>query len=191
MKARCYLGVAVVAAVAAACGVPTEDSATRVARDKVPFGLAAPTSDTTVTTVPSASAEVTVYFVEGGRLVPTPRRISQPVSVADALDAVVAGPTEDEARAGRRSALLGSGLVNRASAAGGIATVDLGIRFTALPSDEQVLALAQLVYTATGLPGITAVTFTLNASPIPVPKADGSLTDAPVARADYAALVRS
>lgn len=172
-----------------ACGIPTQDDATRVPSDQVPFGLAAPASATTSTTGPAQSTEVTVYFIEAGRLVASPRRLAQPVSIADVLDAVVNGPTEDEARAGLRSAIVEQGLLARASVTGSVATVDLGTRFTALPSDEQVLALAQLVYTATALPGIGPVAFTLEGSPIPVPRADGSLTDAPVTRVDYASLM--
>ena len=58
----------------------------------------------------------------------------------------------------------------------------------ALSSDDQLLALAQLVFTLTARPGIGQVRFTLRGEAIQVPRADGSLVATPVSRDDYSAV---
>ncbi len=79
--------------------------------------------------------------------------------------------------------------MNDARLLGGIARVDLGPAVSALPGGEQLLAVAQIVCTLTGRPGVGQVSFTLEGASLAVPKGDGSLVTSPVARDDYASLV--
>jgi spore germination protein GerM len=72
--------------------------------------------------------------------------------------------------------------------AGGMATVRLDRSLVAADVREQILALAQLVYTLTELPGISAVQFSFDDQPAEVPTAEGSLKTGAVTRADYAAV---
>ena len=67
----------------------------------------------------------------------------------------------------------------------GVAHVDVLPSISTLGGDEQLLAVAQLVCTLTGLPGVGLVAFTLDGSPVAVPRGDGSLTNGPVSRDDY------
>ena len=53
---------------------------------------------------------------------------------------------------------------------------------------EQLLGLAQLVYTATELGAVDTVRFEIDGQQVAVPRADGSVTDQGVRRVDYAAL---
>jgi spore germination protein GerM len=80
-------------------------------------------------------------------------------------------------------------VVSDVSLEAGVATVDLRPTISALGSDEQLLAVAQVVCTLTGRPGVGPVAFTLDGSPVDIPRGDGSLTNEPVSRDDYAELL--
>jgi len=175
--------VAVAAVVAAgtalgACGVPIDAQPTALAPDRIPFGLLAPESATTTTTsIPSpVEAPVAVYFLgPTGHLVPVARDV--PVSAPDLtsiLDALVAGPTETEAASGLQSALSAQTTVLGATVTDGIATVNLTATFGQLVGPPQIEAVAQVVFTASGLSGVKGVTFQLSGQPIDVPVASGA-----------------
>ncbi len=184
---RRMLASLIVAVVAlGACGVSSEDSATKVPRDHVPFGLlnqhsgASPTATT--------GADTLLYFVKNGRLASVVRRIDPDPRLRTVLRELLRGPTKDEVDAGLHSALPEPNAVNRISDTAGTASVDLARAFSTLPSTEQLLALAQLVFTLTARPGIGQVRFTLRGESTEVPLANGSLVSTPVSRDDYAAV---
>jgi spore germination protein GerM len=52
---------------------------------------------------------------------------------------------------------------------------------------EQKIALTQLVFTMTALHGVKQVQFLMNGERVSVPRGNGTLTDQPVKRSDYAA----
>jgi spore germination protein GerM len=70
----------------------------------------------------------------------------------------------------------------------GVGTVDLGGSFGQVGGQEQILAVAQLVFTATSVPGIVKVQFTLGGRPVEVPAGDGTLTQGPLGRSDFPSL---
>ena len=70
----------------------------------------------------------------------------------------------------------------------GTATVDLPSDFTNLGGQDQILAVAQLVYTATAFPGVDHATLHVNGQLTRVPTANGSLSSGPLGRADYSTL---
>ena len=116
----------------------------------------------------------------------TTRKLPPASTLSRLLDALGRGPNRNEVDAGLRSALPDESRFPDVSVSRGTATVDLGRRFTALSGEDQVIALAQLVYTLTAQPGIGLVRFTLQGEPTEVPRANGSLTSGPVSRDDYA-----
>ncbi|MCB0958233.1 MAG: GerMN domain-containing protein [Acidimicrobiales bacterium] len=185
MRWRTVVSAAVVAAVllgaAASCGVPAEDEANRVDPASVPFGLL---EDATTTTVADAGTEATIYLAARDRLVAVDRTVADDASLADLLEQVVAGPTEVERTLGITSAVP-AGTVASVGQARGTARVDLTEAFGDVRSDEQFLALGQLVYTLTGQPGIGGVEFTLEGEPVSVPLPDGTATAQPVSRDDF------
>jgi spore germination protein GerM len=63
-------------------------------------------------------------------------------------------------------------------------TVDLSPEFAQGSTSEQLLRIAQIVFTATRVPGVTGVRFTLNGTPIQAPTPTGSTSD-PVGQAQY------
>ena len=182
---------AVVAAVVggAACGVPPDNRATLAAPESVPFDLLGQAPSVTATTLPFAQTEkATLFLVQGERLAPVQRELPAPVSVDTILEALAAGPTTTEVQLGLRTALLATGLMKSGGVSGGIATIDLGQPFTEIAGRDQIVALAQIVSTVTGLPGVGRVRFTLDGNPVGILRGDGAVTTETVSRDDYATL---
>jgi spore germination protein GerM len=168
----------------AACGVPMQRSATKVDKKDVPFELLDKKSSAK-SSESAGNEDLVVYFATAERLVPASRRLPPPVTLEDVLSVLRKGPTSAEEATGVRSALPIGSVVGSVSLNGGTATVDLARPFTALSSSDQLLALAQLVYTLTARPGVGQVQFTLEGTSTEVPRGNGALTTAPVSRDDY------
>jgi spore germination protein GerM len=182
--------LAVAALMLAGCGVPPDDHATLAAPDSVPFDLLGQAQSVTATTLPFAQTEkATLFLVQGERLAPVQRELPAPVSVESVLEALVTGPSSTEVQLGLRTALLTTpGLVRSGGVTGGIATIDLGQPFTEIAGRDQIVALAQIVSTVTGLPGVGRVRFTLDGNPVGILRGDGAVTTETVSRDDYATL---
>jgi spore germination protein GerM len=171
--------------VAVGCGVPTDDEAHLTDADEVPFGLldaepedgAAPPGGTTF-------VEVYLYAEEERTLIPVARRVEDQ-ALATVLEEVERGPTEGESAAGLRSALSDSRTIIGTDITGTTATVDLADSFATIGGSEQLVAIAQIVYTATARENVSQVVFTLEGRPIEIPHGDGSLTGGPVTRDDF------
>jgi hypothetical protein len=191
MRARRLAAVAAAVGLAltAACGIPPDDHATLAAPSSVPFDLLGQAPSATTTSLPIAPTEkATIFLVQGERLAPVSRELPAPVSVESVLEALAAGPTATEVQLGLRTALLSPGLTKSGGVSGGIATVDLGQPFTEIAGRDQIVALAQIVSTVTGLPGVGRAKFTLDGSPVGVLRGDGAVTTDSVSRDDYATL---
>jgi spore germination protein GerM len=181
-------GLAVALATLGGCGIQSEDRAQRFDDDKVPFELLDENSGVD----PSdelGNQDVSVYLARGGRLIQESRSIQPPVSLTGLLRSLRRGPTREEAAAGIRTALPDENAVQSARLEGGLATVDLTEALVDLPTGDQGLALGQIVWTLTGIPGVGQVRFTRDGASVEVPRPDGTLTSDPVSRDDYAALV--
>lgn len=183
-SALVVLVVAAVLVVAvASCGVGDTGSASKIDSDNVPFGLLDETTGTTLS--PQDGQAATIYLARADLLVPVVRTLSPPIGVGELIDALNRGPTDEETRAGLRSALSQRFTVTFTDLAGGVATVDLDKQFTSLSSTDQVLSLAEVVFTVTGQPGVGRVRFTLDGEQAEIPRANGSLTSRSVSRDDY------
>jgi hypothetical protein len=174
-----WVGAAAVASLGvAACGVPIDAQPAALSRAGIPFNLLDPSSPaTTSTTAPSpVEVPVKIFFLgPAGHLAPRDRDV--PVSAPDlvtVLTALVAGPTDAEAAAGLQSAIPVQTTVLGATISGGVATVNLGLTFGQLVGPPQIQAVAQVVFTAAALPGVTGVTFQLEGQSVDVPVASGA-----------------
>jgi hypothetical protein len=181
--------------VAAGCGVPQEDVATVTRDEDVPFDLLAPattTTSTTTTTLPEVPLDriVEVCFVQGDGVLPVERTLARRRTLDEVVEALRRGPTPEEQTLGLSTALPAPEAVGPISLAGGTVTVTLGEAFTEATAPAQLLAIAQLVCTLTGQPGVGRVQFTLGGLPVQVPLPDGSLAGGSVSRDDYAPLLR-
>lgn len=174
---------------AGGCGVRSEPVPRNLSAGEVPYGLleeAAPT--TAPPRAPSVpTAAVNVYFVRGERMYPVVRQVNAPPSVAKALTALLFGPEEDEVSAGVRSAISPTAAIQARAIDPATYLVDLSAEFAQGSVTDQVIGLAQVVWTATDIPGVTGVRFTLNGLPIQVPTPSGSTGD-PVGREAFAEL---
>lgn len=180
MRAACGL-LAVL--LLAGCGVPQDDVPRALAPREVPF--ASPTDSPPAESV--GDRQVALGFVRDESVVITSRTVDEPRTTQEVLELLFAGPSVDENAAGLSSLLPVTVTVEDVEMVDGTAVVTLDG-----PDDSEVrlapLAYAQIVATLT--PGrATGVRFRLDDTALRVPREDGSLTDQPLSRRDYAGLL--
>lgn len=168
--------------VAVGCGVPADSGPRRIPPDKVPFDLLEPAETVPVTTTVPVAGVVSIFLVSGERLAELRRSSAAPTTPESALSALLAGPTPEEAARGLRTAIGTTLSLTPTRAGAGQVGVELGPSFTSAGGSEQILAIAQLVYTMTALPGVSGVAFTVDGRDVEVPKGDGTLTRSPLGR---------
>lgn len=193
MRRRASALVALVIAAAtlgAACGVP-EDGEPRAITGTIPFSLLAPTAESTSTTEPSGQvvSRVAIYLSDAeGQLVEARRRVTVPASVEKAIRALLGGPTEAEAARLNTAITADTTLRSVRGPENGLVTIDLSKELLDITGRQQILALAQVVYTATSLPAVDRVLFEFDGEPAEVPNGSGELTSSPVDEASYQTL---
>lgn len=188
------LGVAVAACglALAACGIPTQATANNVpVTPKV--NAPAPGASTPVKPTRAGDVPLTVFFIwKGNSIVPTPRYVKPPASVATAVDTLLAGPTTHELYSeGITTALSPNIKLLHVSRVGAVETIDFTTRFGSLSGTRETLGVAQVVFTvAEAVQPDIGVLFEINGIPIPVPIAAGvgGLDGSPVHQSDYASL---
>jgi hypothetical protein len=174
-------GVALVTILAlAGCGVPVDRGPSALPRKGVPFGLLQPSprSTTTTSVVSPAESPVQIFLLApSGHLVAVARAVpTASESLATVLAALVRGPTNTEAAAGLATAVPAQTVVLGAViGTNEVATVNLGGTFGQLVGQAQIQAVAQIVFTAGALPGVTGVSFELAGKAADVPVASGAL----------------
>jgi len=179
--------VAALAALCAGCGVGTQSNARLLDKQSIPYGLLSPDS-TTTSTVAVPAAQVTVYFESSKGLVAVKRSISAGATVKAALSELTKGPTAAEASNGLQSPISTVTPLTVKRIQNGIVSIDLPSSFASLGGQDQIIAAAQLVYTATAIAGVTAVTVLIGGQPAQVPAAGGALAPGPLTRGDYVGL---
>lgn len=172
----------------AGCGIGSQSHAESLPASEVPFDLLSPAPAGAGASRAPAAEAVILYFLKGGRLVAVARELPAPAAVDARLSALAAGPTTAEAAEGLSSAVSAPGSAPTGIISFGQMTINLTRSFEQLGTRNQVEALAQLVYTATAVPGIATVAFRIGDKPVAVPRDDNSTTDGPVRRQDYRSL---
>jgi hypothetical protein len=166
--------------VLAGCGVGAQSAPEAVS-------IPRPTTPSTGGAGDAAGDRVTVWFVRGGRL-EAAERPAEDRGVDAALHALAAGPTRAEVLDGLQTALSPQSLTpDRPVTADAVVTVGVSREFTEVAGGNQLLAVAQVVFTVTEVPGVAAVRIIAEGSPVEVPTDDG-LTADPVGREDYASV---
>ncbi len=183
-RERHFTALLIVAALTSGCGLPAH-RLTRLDRKTVPFGLL----QTAPPTAPpqGRGPHASVYFVANGRLVAVSRLVVGQIQQA-AARALIAGPTAAESARGLSSDVPAQTRLTSLDLTGSVATVDLSDEFGAVGGSDQVLAVAQFVYTLTASHYIDSVRFAINGKFIEVPDASGSLSSQPRSRKDYRSL---
>ena len=194
--ARLCAGTIMAAALAlvTACGVPTGGEPTTIPAAEIPYGLAAPSP--TPTASPSAGSDLDpsrIFLVGAGdALVPRPRETDGSTpreELEDLLTALAKGPTGPERSEQLSTALSPEVQLSVAELTDGAATIDIDGPAEAPSGWASRRAVAQIVLTATSVPGVDAVRLTLAGAPVEAPLASGELTSEPLTAADYAALL--
>lgn len=177
----------------AACGVPTQDRPTVIDPTNVPNSLLAtdrPEPRTTPTQ--TRQADPVTYFVDADRLVGVKRVLpdgSTSLRLRGAIGALLTGPTETEQAAGLSTAVPNDLLLTVESTANGEATIELTGDLRNSRVEETILAVGQIVLTATAQPEIDRVRLIHNGETVGAPLIDGAIRSAPLTAADYTALV--
>lgn len=132
---------------------------------------------------------VTLYLVRNDRITAITRDLVAPPTAESVVESLLAGTTGPEERANLRTSIPPGSEVSEIEVRGGVATIDLTRQFTQVGGDEEVLAVAQIVFSLAGLPEIDSVQFLISGIPTAVPIASGVLTDRPVDSEDYRSLL--
>lgn len=154
----------------------------------LPFGLSSPAGPTHAKS--NIGIPVVLYFVNQTtkHLVAVTTEVSYPASLKDALEALLQGPTKEQAKQGASTEVPSDLKIHSVTLKGSEAVVNLGKAFTDTVGPALIVSVAQIVWTLTGTPRVTSVAFEVDGTPVAVPVADGSLANAPVKRSDYASL---
>jgi hypothetical protein len=178
-------GLAVVAVLLTGCGVPQDDGPRPHQPREVPFAspTGAPVGE------PVGDREVELGFVaREGSVALRSRTVEDPLTTGGVLELLFAGPSPAERAAGLSTLLPSTVTVEDVEVVDGTAVVTLDG-----PDDSEVLRLQPLAYAqivATLTPArASGVRFRLDDSALRVPREDGSLTEQPLARQDYAGLI--
>jgi spore germination protein GerM len=174
-------------AVLSACSVGPEDDASTIDAAEVPFDLLNPEAPAVVPVVDGRTARVCLFRSDALEVVD--REVEQSADLRDVV-ASLAGVTDEEAAAGFESAVTAGEEILGVETAAGVAAVDLAPSASGSLTQDPLATIAQLVCTLTQQRGVGAVRFTVDGVPIDVPVANGSLTEGPVSRDDYASLLR-
>jgi spore germination protein GerM len=169
------------AVVLSACGIDPQAAPEDVEIAPVPQSPPTPSE-------PSAGPTVALWFLRGDRLEPV-RRAASGTGPETALALLADGPTPEEAADGLTTALFTPQpfAVVDGRQTDTTVTVAVSPAFTSASGENQLRAVAQVVWTVTEFDGADQVRFTTEDGPLEVPTDEG-LTDEAVDRGDYASL---
>lgn len=200
--------VLTLAATVSACGVTRDGKARGIAPADVPFKLAEATSTTTTLPPTTTSVETTtttvapvttttvptelvlLYFVQGERIVSELRSVpltdGSRLGLERVLDQLVSGPTGIP---GATTLVQPDVLAGYIGVVSGTVKLALGANYFALTPAQQVLALGQIVTTATNRPGVGRVQFLYAGQNADIWRGDTSVTNGEVSADDYRVLL--
>ena len=175
--------------VVAACGVPQDPAPRVLDASALPEELAIPSTTTTSTEAPVPRQSVYLYFVDGEALSePVERELATPAGLLASLEALFEGPTEEEASAGLTSVIPAETVILGSDLTNGVLQVNLAEgALEQIEGALQSLAIAQLVFTATEIPGVEWLWVLIEGEPRALPTDEGDV-EAPVGRVHYASL---
>jgi hypothetical protein len=144
----------------------------------------------TTTSVPTSaySVPVTIFLVAPTRqvLISAGRSVAPPGTLTSVLDALLGGPTAIESDRNITTALAGGVRLLSATVNAGVAVVDLNRAFGQISGTQQILAVAQIVFTVAGQLGSTVgVQFEITGAPTAVPVGSGAQVSGPVHLLEY------
>jgi len=200
---RIAIAVIVLALLAASCGndVGNAGPLTQPPPDQpttsIPTTVRGTNSTTAPTTQPPADPSdpvdqqfVELFFGTENSAVSVIRAVDTPAVGANAIRALIEGPTPAEGDSGLWTSIPADTLLLGLKIENGLATIDLSREFEVGGGSYNILSrLAQVVYTLTQFPTVDRVLFYLDGQPVDVFSGEGVVLEHPVGRADYATIL--
>lgn len=176
-------GLALLLAVAACGGDDDTASSTSQLTTSTSPVRNAPTSSSSV---PVGVTSFPVYLIRDQKLMAAGRSMPTPVTPTSALRALLAGPQGSlERDLGMTTSIPAGTELHGVHVAGDVATVDLSKAFESGGGSQSMQArVAQVVFTATQLSGITRVRFAIDGTPVKTIGGEGLIVDG-VGRTDF------
>jgi hypothetical protein len=173
-RVRLGLGLALVAG----CGIQTDDQPRAIPG-------AEPVVGAEVVSGAASGGARRIYLVAPGE-----RRLLRSVprsatTAQDLIEILLDGPNEQELQDGWISQIPADTELLTSRTRGTTLFLDLTSDLTGLPTNLQPQALAQIVYTAAELPGVTGVQITIGGELQPLPKGNGVATTGVLRSYDY------
>jgi hypothetical protein len=159
----------------AGCGVSSQDAPVPVPTERLPAAAGAPSAGRT--TVTSTGV---LYLCREDQLEPV-EFLFEGQGVAGRISALLMLPALPE---GLRTAIPTGTRLKGTQQDGAAVTLELSEQVLRVRGPDQRLALAQLVYTATEVPGVLGVRVSVNGSVVPLPDQSGRLVERPLQRTD-------
>jgi spore germination protein GerM len=176
---------------AAGCGVPNDQNAHSVeignfVEDVERLSLAAQAPGDT-----GEGARISVYMINTAELSLVPVTRTAPYySLEQIMKQLFFGPTGSETNEGIRSSISSRTRVREVDISNGEAKIDVSSPLTDSGGFEVVLALAQIVMTASQVRGVESVRLFLDGTQVlDAPRQDGTSTSEPLTREDYEQLL--
>jgi spore germination protein GerM len=181
--------VVALAAVAAGCGIRADDAPRDIAVEDRPLAGEAATG------AAAAEGASRVYLVtpneaDAQRRLRSVQRDVQ-ARPAQLLEALFDGPNTAELASGVVTAIPTELELRSARSVGEVLYVDVSEELAELSGDVLILAIGQIVHTASELDGVSGVRLRVNGSDQPWPKGDGGSATGNLTVYDYPGLVES
>lgn len=132
-----------------------------IARSQIPFGLL-------LKTIPGTNGGRVNFITQlvdlvdvTGHLAPSSRIVPSPPALVTVLRQLILGPTEIEKAAGYSSALPVNLVVISATVKNSIGYIDLATPLSVLPRSQQILAVGQIVGTASDVGALNGIEITV------------------------------
>jgi len=174
------------------CGLPIESSPQAIPANQIPRALSQNISTNFILPGKLHHAAVTNIYLVGpnNELVPVPRFMKAPVTPQKVLYALDAGPLPSESGKGIQSYIPSGAELVADGVSHGVLTVLLDSSFGSLDAQQATYEFAQIVMSATSLPGINGVAFEYDGNNIKPVIGNGSLAPSyVVGRSDYEQLL--
>jgi spore germination protein GerM len=190
-----WLVVAVVLALTAGCGLSANSKPRVIAADDLPAELLDPnpSSSTTLGQSPATTSVVVYFLVQESnvtRLVGVAREVKDSRRPRDRLAALLVPPSPAEQTQGLLTSIPADTVLidTKLDNTTGELTINLSRSLFDIQGQELRNAFAQLVWTATDIPGVRQVKFLVDGKEYRVPDQDGIEQPGAVTRANYATL---
>lgn len=180
-----------------ACGIDNDKNPRALPSNDVPFGLLDRDSEreisgtTTETSIPLGAQPGLIFLVDNNeRLFEVTVKVAAPGNVRQMIEILFDDMDPTQLAGGLNTSIdTDTRLIDvEGPSSSGLVTLDVSGELATTIRERLRLALAQIVYTATAVPGVRSVRFKVDGELTDVPDETGAATSRPLTRADFAKL---